>query len=34
VDEGGRLIATGRVRLHSFDPGEEIAGAKPLMERG
>jgi len=34
VDEQGRLIATGRVRLHSFDPGDEIAGEKPKMERG
>lgn len=34
VDEEGRLIATGRVRLHSFDPGDEIAGEKPRMQRG
>ena len=34
VDESGKLIATGRVRLHSFEPGEEIAGEKPRMERG
>jgi uncharacterized protein (TIGR00369 family) len=34
VDEQGRMIATGRVRLHSFEPGEEIAGRKPKMERG
>ena len=34
VDEEGRLIATGRVRLHSFDPGDDIAGAQPVMERG
>jgi uncharacterized protein (TIGR00369 family) len=32
VDEEGRLIATGRVRLHSFDPGDEIAEAKPMIE--
>src|ERR1700737_1941942 len=25
VDETGRLIATGRVRLHRFEPGEGIA---------
>jgi 1,4-dihydroxy-2-naphthoyl-CoA hydrolase len=34
VDEEGRMIATGRVRLHSFEPGEEIAGQRPRMERG
>ena len=34
VDEAGRLIATGRVRLHSFEPGEEIAGAAPDLRRG
>ena len=34
VDEAGKLVATGRVRLHSFEPGEEIAGDKPRMERG
>jgi 1,4-dihydroxy-2-naphthoyl-CoA hydrolase len=34
VDEGARLVATGRVRLHSFEPGEEIAGERPRMERG
>jgi uncharacterized protein (TIGR00369 family) len=34
VDVEGRLVATGRVRLHSFEPGEEIAGEKPRMERG
>jgi uncharacterized protein (TIGR00369 family) len=34
VDEAGRLIATGRVRLHSFEPGEEIAGRAPEMRRG
>ena len=34
VDEKGRLVATGRVRLHGFEPGEEIAGQAPRMERG
>ena len=34
VDEANRLIATGRVRLHSFEPGEEIAGESPRMRRG
>ena len=34
VDEEGRMIATGRVRLHSFEPGEEIAGRAPKLERG
>jgi 1,4-dihydroxy-2-naphthoyl-CoA hydrolase len=34
VDEAGKLVATGRVRLHSFEPGEEIAGEKPRMTRG
>jgi 1,4-dihydroxy-2-naphthoyl-CoA hydrolase len=34
VDADGRMIATGRVRLHSFEPGEEIAGQAPRMERG
>jgi 1,4-dihydroxy-2-naphthoyl-CoA hydrolase len=34
VDEEGRLVATGRVRLHTFEPAEEIAGEKPRMERG
>jgi 1,4-dihydroxy-2-naphthoyl-CoA hydrolase len=34
VDEQGRMVATGRVRLHSFEPGEEIAGERPRMERG
>ena len=34
ADDAGRLVATGRVRLHSFEPGEEIAGEKPRMERG
>jgi 1,4-dihydroxy-2-naphthoyl-CoA hydrolase len=34
ADEAGKLVATGRVRLHSFEPGEEIAGDKPRMERG
>jgi 1,4-dihydroxy-2-naphthoyl-CoA hydrolase len=34
VDSEGRMIATGRVRLHSFEPGEEIAGERPRMERG
>jgi 1,4-dihydroxy-2-naphthoyl-CoA hydrolase len=33
VDEGGKLVATGRVRLHSFEPNEEIAGKRPRMER-
>jgi uncharacterized protein (TIGR00369 family) len=33
VDDQGRLIATGRVRLHSFEPGEEIAGQTPRMQR-
>ncbi len=32
--EDGRLVATGRVRLHSFEPGEEIAGEKPRISRG
>ena len=34
LDEEDRLIATGRVRLHSFEPGEDIAGEKPRMVRG
>ena len=34
ADDAGRLVATGRVRLHSFEPGEKIAGEKPRMERG
>ncbi len=34
VDAEGKLVATGRVRLHSFEPGEDIAGKKPRMERG
>ena len=34
VDEAGRLIATGRVRLHSFEPGEDVAGESPQMRRG
>ncbi len=34
VDEAGKLVATGRVRLHSFEPGEEIAGERPEMRRG
>jgi len=34
VDQEGRLVATGRVRLHSFEPGEPIAGQAPRMERG
>lgn len=34
VDEDGRVIATGRVRLHSFEPEDEIAGEKPTMRRG
>jgi uncharacterized protein (TIGR00369 family) len=25
-NEEGKLVATGRVRLHSFEPGEQIAG--------
>ena len=29
-----RVVATGRVRLHSFEPGEAIAGQAPRMERG
>ena len=33
-DEAGKLVATGRVRLHSFEPGEEIAGERPEMRRG
>lgn len=33
-DGDGRLIATGRVRLHSFEPGEAIAGETPQMTRG
>lgn len=33
-DDDGRLIATGRVRLHSFEPGEAIAGEAPRMSRG
>ena len=33
-NEEGKLVATGRVRLHSFEPGEEIAGERPRMERG
>jgi uncharacterized protein (TIGR00369 family) len=31
VDEQGRLIATGRVRLHAFQAGDEIAGEKPRI---
>jgi len=27
TDEGGRLVATGRVRLFALDPGAPIAGA-------
>jgi 1,4-dihydroxy-2-naphthoyl-CoA hydrolase len=27
-DEGGRLVATGRVRLMVLDPGTEVAGEK------
>jgi uncharacterized protein (TIGR00369 family) len=34
TDEQGRLVATGRVRLHVFEPGQEIAGEKPRMVRG
>ena len=34
VDEEGKLVATGRVRLHSFEPGEAIAGQAPEMRRG
>jgi len=33
-NEEGKLVATGRVRLHSFEPGEEIAGEAPRMSRG
>jgi uncharacterized protein (TIGR00369 family) len=33
-DEEDRLIATGRVRLHVFEPGQEIAGERPRMVRG
>ena len=34
ADDAGKLVATGRVRLHCFEPGEEIAGETPRMERG
>ena len=34
VDAEGRMIATGRVRLHAFAAGEEIGGEKPRMVRG
>jgi 1,4-dihydroxy-2-naphthoyl-CoA hydrolase len=34
VDEAGKLVATGRVRLHSFEPGDAIAGQTPEMRRG
>jgi len=34
VDAEGRMIATGRVRLHVFEPGDEIAGERPRLERG
>lgn len=34
VDEEGRMIATGRVRLHSFEPGDEIAGEQPRLQKG
>ena len=32
--EDGKLVATGRVRLHVFDPGDLIAGEKPRFVRG
>ncbi len=32
--DDGKLVATGRVRLHSFEPGDEIAGEAPAMARG
>ena len=34
VTDDGKLVATGKVRLHVFQPDEEIAGEKPVLRRG
>jgi 1,4-dihydroxy-2-naphthoyl-CoA hydrolase len=33
-DQEDRLVASGRVRLHVFDPGDLIAGERPKFVRG
>lgn len=32
--DDGKLVATGRVRLHVFAAGDEIAGETPKLDRG
>lgn len=32
--DDGKLVATGKVRLHVFRPDDEIAGERPLLRRG
>ena len=34
LTEDGKLVATGKVRLHVFQPDDDIAGEKPALRRG
>ena len=34
LDSDGKLVATGKVRLHVFSPDDLIAGEKPELRRG
>lgn len=33
VTGDGKLVATGKVRLHVFQPDDDIAGEKPILRR-